>query len=163
QNPVNVRIPVHICPSALASTRNAGPIGDAALPPTSRTAEMGDYFAIRSFVDGEFTPNEIDGMGGTADDFNNSRPQLLAQIADGLSNTMMLYESAGWPQFFQGRTVAPCSASAAAGGLQNCVRNWFNAWAGFHNNRLYSWTFDGKIRGDRPGGAPCVVNCTNDV
>src|SRR5262249_37748576 len=136
-------------------------IGDAALPPTSRTAEMGDYFAIRSFVDDDFSPAEIDGMGGVAAEFNLGVPQRLAQITDGLSNTMMFYESAGWPVFYQGRTVAPCSASAAAAGLQNCVRHWFNSWAGFHNNRIYTWTFDGKIRGGP--GAPCVINCTNDV
>jgi prepilin-type processing-associated H-X9-DG protein len=122
---------------------------------------MGDYFAIRSFVDDDFTPAEVDGMGGTQAEFNSGQPQRLVAVTDGLSNTMMFYESAGWPTLYKGRTTAPCSASAAFGGLNNCGRHWFNAWAGFHNNRIYTWTYDGMIRGGR--GAPCVINCTNDV
>lgn len=159
---VNVRVEIHICPSTPNfGDRKAGPIGDATFPPTSLTAQMGDYFAIRSAVDDDFTPPEAEGAFGGANVFNSGLPSALMEITDGLSNTMMFYESAGWPLFFQGRTQSPCSASAAFGGLNNCTRNWFNAWAGFHNNRIYTWTFDGKIRGGK--GAPCIINCTNDV
>jgi prepilin-type N-terminal cleavage/methylation domain-containing protein/prepilin-type processing-associated H-X9-DG protein len=155
QPAVNVRLAIHVCPSA-PGVRSAGPIGDVSF--TNRTAQMGDYFAIRSFVDDDFTPAEIDAMGGTPDDFNNSRPQKLSAITDGLSNTMMFYESAGQPMTYKGKTVVPCSASINPA---NCYRNWWGPWASFHNNRIYTWSFDGKTRGGK--GAPCVINCTNDL
>jgi prepilin-type N-terminal cleavage/methylation domain-containing protein/prepilin-type processing-associated H-X9-DG protein len=155
QQAVNVRVAIHVCPST-PGVRTAGPIGDATF--TNRTAQMGDYFTIRSFVDDDFDPPEIDGAFGTPDDFNNGRPSKLAGITDGLSNTMMLYESAGMPATYKGRTVVDCSASFNP---SNCNRNWWGPWASFHNNRIYTWTFDGRIRGGP--GAPCVINCTNDL
>src|SRR5438874_2318787 len=55
QAAVNVRLSVHICPSTPIDDRKVGPIGDATLPPASRTGQVGDYFAIRSTVDFDFT------------------------------------------------------------------------------------------------------------
>ncbi len=155
QPAVNVRLAVHVCPST-PGDRVAKPIGPDTTTYPNNTAQTGDYFTIRSFWDVLTDPNdEVAGAFGTPADFNAGKPSRLAAITDGLSSTMMLYESAGQPTTYQGRTVVPCSASVNP---TNCNRCWWGPWASFHNNRIYTWTSDGKLR---PG--PCVVNCTNDL
>src|SRR5262249_20267029 len=145
QPAVNVRIATHVCPST-PGNRFGGPIGAQAIHPVlvgpgyeNNTAQMGDYFATRSFVDGALTPGEIQGAYGF-ETGGTPAPARLLEISDGLSNTLMLYESAGMPITYKGRTVVDCSASKNP---NNCNRNWWGPWASYHSNRIYAWSFDG--------------------
>jgi prepilin-type N-terminal cleavage/methylation domain-containing protein/prepilin-type processing-associated H-X9-DG protein len=158
QRAVNAALSVHVCPST-PGDHLARPIGPDTTTYPNNTAQCGDYYPVRSFWDNASDPNdEIFGaFTGNVNNINLGLPSRAADIIDGLSNTLMFYESAGQPTTYQGRTAVPCSMSTAP---SNCVRNWFGPWASFHNSRIYSWTYDGTIKG---ANGPCVINCSNDL
>ncbi|HJT77791.1 MAG TPA: DUF1559 domain-containing protein, partial [Gemmataceae bacterium] len=78
---------------------------------------------------------------------NEAAPRL-ADVTDGLSNTVLLAESAGRPQVYRGRTAygSPPSARVNGGG-------WARAATAFS---LEGSSEDGSVF---PG--PCGINCTN--
>jgi prepilin-type N-terminal cleavage/methylation domain-containing protein/prepilin-type processing-associated H-X9-DG protein len=155
QPAVNVVLPVHVCPST-PGDHLAKPIGPNTTTYPNNTAQVGDYYPVRSFWDNASDPN--DEIAGAYGGINlNGPPTVVAEITDGLSNTLMYYESAGQPTTYQGKIAVPCTKSTAP---SNCVRNWFSPWASLHNSRIYSWTFDGTIKGAK---GPCVINCSNDL
>lgn len=148
QTAVNTPLAVHACPST-PGDRLAKPIGNVSY--TDRTGQCGDYYVPRSYKPNHNSTEEWFGAISYLKDVKTR----FAEISDGSSNTMLLYESAGMPKTYQGRRPVDCSVTKNP---SNCNRNWFGAWASFHSSRIYSWTYDGKI-----DGGPCVVNCTNDL
>ena len=92
-------------------------------------------------------------------------PRILADIKDGLSNTLLIAETAGWPHQFQGRQrlqVADCDPNNSATSLGTR-----GSWAGFQSFIYYTYSADGTLNsGSSPGNAQgdlvnCAVNCYN--
>ncbi len=92
-------------------------------------------------------------------------PRPLGEIKDGLSNTLLIAETAGWPHQFQGRQrepVADCDPSNSATNLGTR-----GSWAGFQSFVYYTYSADGALNsGSSPGNAQgdlvaCAVNCYN--
>jgi len=78
----------------------------------------------------------------------------IAQVTDGLSNTLLMIEVANRPQFWRGRRLVPGSP------LSNSPRNHVTggAWASdLKSIVIDGFTYDGSAT---PG--PCGVNCSND-
>ena len=77
---------------------------------------------------------------------------LLRDITDGLSNTMLLYELAGWPDYYLRRSlVRPYVA-----GNYSRIGFQYGAWAGLMELNITSFT-GGEFAYD----GPCMINCHN--
>jgi prepilin-type processing-associated H-X9-DG protein len=71
----------------------------------------------------------------------------VAEILDGMSNTILLAEDAGRPQLWRAGRAVPGQDQAVVGGP------WEAFFSGF------------VVRGSNPDGSspgPCAINCTND-
>ena len=76
----------------------------------------------------------------------------LAFITDGTSNTMLIYELAGWPDYYLKRTlVRPYVA-----GSYSRIGFQYGAWAGYQELNVCSFT-GGEFAYD----GPCMINCHN--
>jgi prepilin-type N-terminal cleavage/methylation domain-containing protein len=90
---------------------------------------------------------------------NGSRPTRFVDVFDGLSQTLLLTEDAGRPDFWAGGKPGPANNNPGGGNL--AVTNGRvkgAAWADPHNGiPLHGFTHDGL---SAPG--PCAINCTNN-
>ena len=77
----------------------------------------------------------------------------FAEITDGTSNTMLLYELAGWPDYYERRKLV---RPYAAGNYGSRAGFDWGAWAGFQEQRILSFT-GGEFQYD----GPCMINCHN--
>ena len=151
QTAVNTSMSVYLCPS---SPRPGNPVagmiaftGTAGAADFTQSAAPGGYFTARAYSD----PFGTD-YGGALDP---SIPIALRMFTDGLSNTMLTFESAGKPDYYErGRFV---HTFPWAGATNIVDKAWyFGPWASFQNMRIASFS----------GGAyqyngPCVINCHN--
>jgi prepilin-type N-terminal cleavage/methylation domain-containing protein len=147
----------YVCPS---SPRSMNPInyvprykGTAATPDPTLYAAAGDYFTARSFVDPFDVPSKEMVEHTGALDQTTFTP--LAAVTDGLSNTLLAYECAGKPDYYErGRFVHGFPTPSSPNVID---RQWFHGpWAGFQNMRIVSFT-GGQYEYD----GPCVINCHN--
>lgn len=156
-------VPTFICPSTPggAGRRSSGTFTFGA-PFPFRDQAVTDYATCSSINPNSITffgyPNgltqfelfsamapELKGPGITpALGVPNAKPNSM-NITDGTSNTILLCESAGRPDFFIGRT--PQANQRSDGG-----------W-GHHEN---DYGLDGAIRGTTNSPGNCVINCHND-
>ena len=76
----------------------------------------------------------------------------FADITDGLSNTMLLYELAGWPDYYLRRSLVKpyVAGSYSRGGFQ------LGAWAGLMELNIVSFA-----GGEGVYDGPCMINCHN--
>lgn len=86
--------------------------------------------------------------------FNNDDSVRLADCLDGLTNTMLLVEDAGQPEFWvHGRRIGTIGLTPPS--IQN--HSAYGVWAGRDNKTpIHGHTMDGM---SFPG--PCAINCTN--
>ncbi len=151
QPAVNLPVPTYVCPSAPGDRLARGLTTQPNFTTDPRkTARAGDYFTAWGWLDPTATPRFVDNGA-----LQFLQPTPLGQITDGTSNTLLLFESAGRPTIYKGRTSSSdCSQSANP---WSCENNWLGPWASFQGTYVATWTFDGKHL-----GGPCVINCTND-
>lgn len=151
---VNRQLPVWQCPSAQGDRLMDGAIPTRTPPPTDSftgTAACGDYAGM-SFLDAGLVPRGVitapsgplDKRGNYAGVFTTNDITRLADIVDGPSNTILIGECAGRPQFWQGHKQVP--DVLLRGG----------PWAA--RNTL--WCRGASTDGTNLG--TCAVNCTND-
>jgi len=157
QSAVRTVIQTYICPS---SPRSMNPInnvprfsGSNGTPDPALYAAAGDYFTARSYVDPFNVPSAsmVEYIGAL--DQNKYTP--LAAISDGLSNTMLSYECAGKPDYYErGKFVHGFPTPSSP----NASDRWWahGAWGGYMNMRIVSFT-GGQYQYD----GPCVINCHN--
>jgi prepilin-type N-terminal cleavage/methylation domain-containing protein len=156
QTAVSTVLSVYLCPS---TPRTMNPVNNVAVftgstgkPDPNLYAAAGDYFTARSYVDPWYaTPTFVDHIGA----LDQTVYTPLSAITDGLSNTMLSYECAGKPDYYEhGRFVHgfPTPSSPYT------IDQWWShgAWAGFMNMRIVSFT-GGEYQYD----GPCVINCHN--
>ena len=118
----------------------------------SLSAAPGDYFTARSYVDPWYaTPSFIDHLGA----IDQAVYTPFSRISDGLSNTLLAYECAGKPDYWErGRFVHGFPTPSSPYVIDHY---WdFGPWAGFQNMRIVSFT-GGQYEYD----GPCVINCHN--
>lgn len=86
--------------------------------------------------------------------FGNDKPIRFAECTDGLSNTIMIVEDAGRPEFWvRGKRLGTIGSTAPTSVNQSA----YGVWAGRDNKtQIHGHTMDGLAF---PG--PCAVNCTN--
>lgn len=86
--------------------------------------------------------------------FSNDKPVRFAECTDGLSNTIMIVEDAGRPEFWvRGVKLGTIGATAPTSVNQSS----YGVWAGRDNKtQIHGHSMDGLTF---PG--PCAVNCTN--
>ena len=151
QEAVNMRVSVFQCPSTP---------GDRVMPAYNRfatyqglpavlddhTCQATDYMHPRVMWDSDgnnfgIGALEDGGVGGTF------RPVKPRDITDGLSNTVLMVESAGHPtNYILNQPNDSPSADF----------NWYGEWADTVGTWIYTYSSDGTTR-----NGPCVMNCNN--
>jgi len=154
-NVILIPIKVYHCPSAdfgRAATSKSSTYG-------TRTAAAWDYASVNvsSFAPGYSGTANADRRTGVMNDRLGSR---IAEITDGLSNTLMVSECANRPQYWvmgrmrpdlQAQTSTPPAALGEVTG---------GVWAEHQKAvSVGGASADGTVTS---GGGPCAINCTND-
>jgi prepilin-type N-terminal cleavage/methylation domain-containing protein/prepilin-type processing-associated H-X9-DG protein len=147
-NAANIAMPLKlfICPSG------PGP-RTVAVTQSGETAvgAAGDYFGPNSFSSSLYGDSALNGNNTcTAMSDNMNRP--IADIIDGTSNTLLVTEQAGRPNFY---ILGVMQASNTA--MSNY--NWWGPWASYQVFAIWQFGSDG-ITKDGTGG-PCTINCNN--
>jgi prepilin-type N-terminal cleavage/methylation domain-containing protein/prepilin-type processing-associated H-X9-DG protein len=150
-DPVNqpvVQTPLAIfqCPSVPTGARifemlNLPPANTPFNPPAYGTA--GDYFACYGAYDASYgTATQRTGI------FQNDAVRPLAEILDGTSNTLLVFEQAGRPSQWCNGTLVP--------GLNQVNGSWWGAWAAFNGPAVQG--YDDSCT---QSIGTCAVNCNN--
>jgi prepilin-type N-terminal cleavage/methylation domain-containing protein/prepilin-type processing-associated H-X9-DG protein len=145
---VSIPIKTFICPKSPSGRFDA--IVDVNGNPTGTIGAEGDYFAPNS-VTAFWWPEPqqtaaADEVNAPAMTQNNIQP--LELITDGLSNTLLISELAGRPQYW-------------IMGVQQATEGerfpaWWGPWASYNDCIYMTWSADGST----PGGF-CTINCNN--
>jgi prepilin-type N-terminal cleavage/methylation domain-containing protein/prepilin-type processing-associated H-X9-DG protein len=115
------------------------------------TGAAGDYFGPNSFASSLYGVQSLSGNNmDTAMSDNSNRK--LTDITDGLSNTLLVTEQAGRPNFY---ILGVQQASNTA--MSNYA--WWGPWASYQVFSVEIFGGDG-ITKDGAGG-PCTINCNN--
>ena len=141
------------CPSATHPRTSSGNTKQS-VPQVFSEAGVSDYKASSGIDSSAVTGGMVSATYTRSGLWSDSVVGPFSQCTDGLSNTVMIAEDAGFPDvWIKGQRVgtvgidAPTSASHAAYGV----------WAGRDNkNSVHGHTYDGM---SFPG--PCAINCNN--
>jgi prepilin-type N-terminal cleavage/methylation domain-containing protein/prepilin-type processing-associated H-X9-DG protein len=177
---VETKLPVFVCPSV---DRDTPIIISQAATAGSANPDKGTKYEVEGYID-YLVPNGItvptNGFGATFPPFNgegdnsnrhqalldstsstalgnrNSRaPRKLQDITDGLSKTLLVNETAGWPHKWMGKVRQPDDWSLANRG----------SWAGWQSYVYWTSSGDGTMNANsnKTGGdlVSCGVNCEN--
>lgn len=155
---VRTRIAVLLCPSA-----DVGREGFEYTRFTSSTPRFYLYGAPTDYTNvgglgtaltASLSPRPADPTGILGD-----RPVRVLEVTDGLSNTILVTESANRPQLWQRRqpvSQLPPPAPWSSSSDQPFVTG--GVWA----SHLKGFLIDGAGADGRTNGGPCAMNCSND-
>jgi prepilin-type N-terminal cleavage/methylation domain-containing protein/prepilin-type processing-associated H-X9-DG protein len=183
---VETNLPVFVCPSSPRMTDIicAGPAtSGSANPGTSTTFTVHgriDYLApngftpptngwgtsVRAFSDTTGTSdNAHEAMLDSSPLFTptvlSRAPRKLSDIKDGLSNTLLINETAGWPHQFVGRQQQPLndySSTVNGASVADCLGNR-GSWAGWQAFVYLTYSADGSLNSSANPTQGDVVNC----
>jgi prepilin-type N-terminal cleavage/methylation domain-containing protein/prepilin-type processing-associated H-X9-DG protein len=136
------------CPSAPSGRTDV--IVDVNGNPTGTTGAEGDYFAPNS-VAAFWWPNPQQTLAADevqAAAMTHNIPQPLALITDGTSNTLLISELAGRPDYWIKGVKQPTEGERFPA--------WWGPWASYNCAIYMTWSDDGQT----PGGF-CTINCNN--
>jgi prepilin-type N-terminal cleavage/methylation domain-containing protein/prepilin-type processing-associated H-X9-DG protein len=88
-------------------------------------------------------------------------PRTLGEIKDGLSNTLLINETAGWPQQFLGRQHQPAgdySSTVNGATVAHCLGNR-GSWAGWQAFVYLTYSADGSLNSSANPTQGDVVDC----
>jgi prepilin-type N-terminal cleavage/methylation domain-containing protein/prepilin-type processing-associated H-X9-DG protein len=152
QAAVGMVIPVFQCPSAPPGRMNQ--VENSSQTNVGWLGAPGDYFAPNSVDPYWIATSNPTAYAAAMDENqcaamtdNGLRP--LSEISDGTSNTLLLSELAGRPDYY---ILGVKQASNA--GLR--FPNWWGPWASYNSCIYKTWSEDGTT----PNGF-CTINCNN--
>ncbi|MBN9118508.1 MAG: DUF1559 domain-containing protein [Planctomycetes bacterium] len=121
-------------------------------PITLPNAAGGDYIVMKAFY---ATSQSSGALNGNKDviALKDDARRPLTDIADGTSNTLLVTEQAGQPDYYVLRTKTGTDPGVASGVLNG---NWQGPWPSYKSPGVYSFTADGLTR-----IGPCAINCNN--
>jgi prepilin-type N-terminal cleavage/methylation domain-containing protein len=145
---ISVPVKTFTCP--MAPPGRVDTVVDASGNLTGGLGAEGDYFAPNS-VDAYWWPdpqrtaaaNELEAPAMAHD-----IPRPLSAITDGTSNTLLVSELAGRPDYYIMGVKQPTEGER--------FPLWWGPWASYNSCIYKTWSADGKV----PGG-PCTINCNN--
>ncbi|UUO04570.1 DUF1559 domain-containing protein [Blastopirellula sp. J2-11] len=166
---VETKLEAFICPS---TPRSRDIIIARAATDNSINPDKSTVFEVKGWID-YLTPNGFSktsaGWGLQAPTLNNQQqamtdswsddanyaPRRLADITDGLTNTLILNDTAGWPDQYHGRKNTGGDVSVSNRG----------SWAGWQSFSYMVYSKDGTMDSyhDAASGdlISCAVNCNN--
>jgi len=151
QTTVKTRVSTFLCPTSPVEPVRNGlvPIGSGSFP--DRSMAIGDYMILRGYIDYFTVPPPAETrVLGMLMNIDAAQP-TLAQVTDGLSQTAMIGERAGRPQYWvKGRKVSDTNTSFAFDG----------GWASYQSVWLRTFLADAQTV-VTSGLGPCAVNCNN--
>ena len=115
------------------------------------TGAAGDYFGPNSFQSTLYGSPALSG-NNTCTAMQDGVNRKIVEITDGTSNTLLVTEQAGRPDFYILGKKQPSNTAQSA-------YNQWGPWAAYQVSRFQQFGSDG-ITADGPGG-PCTVNCNN--
>jgi prepilin-type N-terminal cleavage/methylation domain-containing protein/prepilin-type processing-associated H-X9-DG protein len=164
ENSTSVRsvITSYICPSTPTPAFIASGLVQSGTPAYNLNmgAARGDYFTpFQVSLNFSLTPAANYRFFGalradtTVNGVTTRALSTFADFTDGTSNTLLLYELAGWPDYYERRNlIRPYVAgSYSRGGFGS-----YGAWAGMQELNVVSF-YGGEGKTD----GPCMINCHN--
>ena len=153
QTAVNTHLQVLHCASAPGGNKRQ----DTVSP--SLTAATSDFAPVTRVAGALVTAGFVPPMGNCWGVLSRSEAVRMADIRDGTSNTLMIAEDAGRPEFWTSQGRGPDNNSPGGGNLGVVDGRVKGAgWADTYNViPLHGFTRDGL---SAPG--PCPINCTNN-
>ena len=176
---VENKLATFICPS---TTRGAGEYITCTGAPTAGSARYGDStkYSVKGYID-YLAPNGfsapttgwglnvasfsdstnmhqalLDSASSFTDMPQNCAPRKLSEITDGLSNTLLINETAGWPHQYLGRQREQ--------GDDYSLGNR-GSWAGWQSYSYNTYSRDGTMSSSKNKDAgdlvTCAINCYN--
>jgi prepilin-type N-terminal cleavage/methylation domain-containing protein/prepilin-type processing-associated H-X9-DG protein len=161
QQAVTTQVPMYVCPSSFVDHVRTGlnTLGGAGTF-ADRSMAIGDYMALRGYLDYVTTPspieNRVPGMLMGLTDTNGSAAAsstklTFAMVTDGTSNTAMIGERAGRPEYWVKRQKVSDT---------NTLFNFDGGWASYQSVWLRTFLDNGDTI-VTSGYGPCVINCNN--
>ncbi|HVX11604.1 MAG TPA: DUF1559 domain-containing protein [Pirellulales bacterium] len=144
---IAVNVPLFLCPSGTGPR----PITVVYGTVTAQGA-AGDYFGPNSFASTKYGVTSLSGDNTVTALNDSTSTRRLADIRDGLSNTMLITEQAGRADYYIFGTKQASNAALSQ------AKAW-GPWASFQVFQIEAFGADG-ITKDGPGG-PCTINCNN--
>jgi prepilin-type N-terminal cleavage/methylation domain-containing protein/prepilin-type processing-associated H-X9-DG protein len=148
ENAANIIVPLKlfVCPSGPGPRTVAIDYSGV-----TSTGAAGDYFGPNSFQSTLYGNQALSG-NNTCTAMNDGTQRKFTDITDGSSNTLLVTEQAGRPDFYiKGTKQASNTAMSAY--------NQWGPWAAYQVSRFQQFGADG-ITADGTGG-PCTINCNN--
>ena len=154
---VNTPVAMFLCPSSPTSNRRCQTLNyhDSTFTALTagHTAHATDYTGVRAYRPNYSVPNRngVFPQGSTG--------RKLLDITDGTSNTIMMIEKAGWPQYYQKGQATPFNVPGWPYTYAGQPVFWFGPWAGYMGEFLLTTGTDGSIATETAG--QCWINCNN--
>ncbi len=158
QAAVKTPVAMFVCPSAPGGSGRAPVLVNYHDPAkTSVTAGLTgtatDYTGVRAYRPNYTVPNR-NGVFPQA-----ATGRKLLDITDGTSNTVMMIEKAGWPDFYVKGKRATLNVSGWTYVYNGQQISWFGPWAGYMGDFHLTTGADGTIESETQGA--CWINCNN--
>ncbi|WP_254509380.1 DUF1559 domain-containing protein [Anatilimnocola floriformis] len=152
QPAVTTKIKIAVCPSAPGANRRDTVV-------TNKFAAVSDYAIPGNVAPALYTGNGLPAAGDTRGIISGNAGTRMAEVTDGLSNTILLLEDAGRPEFWLRGKRGPASTNDGCGNADVVDGRVKGAgWADPASDiPPHSFAVNGLTC---PG--PCVMNCTNN-
>jgi len=143
------RVDFFECPSSPSSHMiDAFPVPPSYTPDPNRKMAVGDYWSLYGYYDPIRFPSKPYHDGALV----RIAAQPFSAITDGTSNTILLVENAGRPDWWvrgQRQPGMPATVSSF---------HWTGGWASYNSFWARGYSGDGMT-----SFGPCAVNCNNDL
>lgn len=144
------RVNLFECPSAPGNHMiDAFPVPPSYAPDNTRKAAVGDYWSLYGFYDPIRHASQPYHDGALV----RLTSQPFAAITDGTSNTLLLVENAGRPDWYVRGKKQPGLPGSTSSSF-----HWVGGWASYNSFWARGYSGDGMT-----SFGPCAVNCNNDL